>query len=92
MWTRWPGSAGAQNAIGVQVAGAYFGAAAIPGLIGIVAHRAGLEVIGACLFGTSVILLLLHELTLRQAGPSATPPEGRAEPTRLSPEIVDRSP
>ena len=85
------GAAHVPNAIGFQVAAAYLGAAAIPGLVGIVAQRAGLEVIGASLFGTSVILLLLHELTRRQAGPSATPPEGSAGPRR-STEISDRSP
>ena len=68
------GAAHVANAIGFQVAAAYFGAAVIPGLIGIVAHRAGLEVIGASLFGTAVILLLLHEVTLRHASRLRGPP------------------
>jgi fucose permease len=57
----------AANAIGLQVAAAYVGTAAIPGLIGIVANRAGLEVIGPSLLGTALALLLLQKLALHHA-------------------------
>jgi fucose permease len=51
----------ATSAIGFQVAGAYLGTAAIPGLTGVLAVHGGLVVIGPCLFGTAVVLLLLQE-------------------------------
>ena len=56
------GSAHATSAIGFQVAGACLGVAAIPGLTGLLATRAGLEVIGPCLVTTAVLLLLLQEV------------------------------
>ena len=61
------GAEHAANAIGFQVAAAYVGTAAIPGLIGIVANRAGLEVIGPFLLATATVLLVLQELALHHA-------------------------
>jgi fucose permease len=55
------GPSHATSAIGFQVAGAYLGTAAIPGLTGVLAVRGGLAVIGPCLFGTAALLLLLQE-------------------------------
>jgi len=55
------GRAHATSAIGFQVAGAYLGVAAIPGLTGLLATYVGLEVIGPCLVATAVVLLLLQE-------------------------------
>jgi fucose permease len=52
----------ATSAIGFQVAGAYLGVAAIPGLTGLLATYAGLEVIGPGLVATAVALLLLQEI------------------------------
>lgn len=57
------GPSHATSAIGFQVAAAYLGTAAIPGLTGVLAGYAGLTVIGPCLFGTAVVLLLLQEIT-----------------------------
>lgn len=62
------GTSHATSAIGFQVAAAYLGTAAIPGLTGVIAGRAGLAVIGPCLFGTAVVLFLLQE-TSRQRRP-----------------------
>lgn len=59
------GAAHATSAIGFQVAAAYLGTAAIPGLTGLLATRAGLGVIGPCLVATAVILLLLQEMARR---------------------------
>ncbi|HSE04050.1 MAG TPA: MFS transporter [Methylomirabilota bacterium] len=55
------GPSHATSAIGFQVAGAYLGTAAIPGLTGVLAGHAGLAVIGPCLFGPAVVLFLLQE-------------------------------
>jgi len=50
----------ASHAIGLQVSAAALGAGALPGAIGLVARRAGLEVVGPFLFGTAVAVLLLY--------------------------------
>jgi len=55
------GPSHATSAIGFQVAAAFLGTAAIPGLTGVLAGHWGLAVIGPCLFGTAVLLLLLQE-------------------------------
>jgi len=55
------GRAHATSAIGFQVAGAYLGVAAIPGLTGLLATYAGIDVIGPCLVVTAAALLLLQE-------------------------------
>jgi fucose permease len=59
------GPSHATSAIGFQVAGAYLGTAAIPGLTGLLATHAGLGVIGPSLVGTAAILLSLQEITRR---------------------------
>jgi fucose permease len=85
------GRAHAAHAIGFQVSAGYLGAAALPGLAGILARRLGLEVIGPFLFAAALALLAIHEVTLgriraRGAAPArlstATAPAGRsaAEP------------
>jgi len=55
------GRSHATSAIGFQVAAAYLGTAAIPGLTGVLAGHVGLAVIGPCLFSTAAALFLLHE-------------------------------
>ena len=55
----------ATSAIGFQVAAAYLGTAAIPGLAGVLAASVGLEIIGPCLFGTAALLLVLQEAARR---------------------------
>jgi fucose permease len=52
------------HAIGFQVAAAYLGAAAIPGGIGVVAARHGVEVVAPSLLGVAVIVLILYETTV----------------------------
>jgi fucose permease len=64
----------ATQAIGFQIAAAYLGAAAIPGLAGVLAHRLGLEVIGPFLVAVAVALRLLHG---RAERPAAIPPACR---------------
>ena len=59
------GRAHATSAIGLQVAAAYLGTAFVPGVIGVLAAHAGLEMIGPCLVGAAAILLLLREATRR---------------------------
>jgi predicted MFS family arabinose efflux permease len=56
------GPSRATVAIGFQVAAAYLGTAALPTLVGLLASRSGLEVIGPFLFATAMILLLLQEV------------------------------
>jgi fucose permease len=50
----------ATHAIGFQVAAAYLGAAAIPGLAGVLAHAIGLEVIGPFIAVVALALRLLY--------------------------------
>ncbi|HEY3057379.1 MAG TPA: MFS transporter [Chloroflexota bacterium] len=55
------------DAIGLQVAGAVLGGATLPGLVGVLAARVGLEVVGPCLVGLGVVLFALHESLIRLA-------------------------
>jgi fucose permease len=59
------GPAYAQQAVGFQVSAANLGAAAVPGLAGVLARVKGLEVIGPYLLATTLLLLVLHEWVLR---------------------------
>lgn len=61
------GSTHAANAIGLQVAAASLGLAALPGLGGVLAENLGLESIGPFLVVLAVIMVLLHESTVRRA-------------------------
>jgi fucose permease len=64
-----PGRVGpsfATTAIGVQVAAAYLGTAALPGAAGLLASWHDLESLGAFLLTGTLSLLLLHELALRR--------------------------
>jgi fucose permease len=49
------------NAVGLQVAAAMLGGAAIPAAIGVLAARLSLEVVGPCLVGLGLTQLVLHE-------------------------------
>jgi fucose permease len=55
------------DVIGLQVAGAVLGGAALPGIVGVLAARLGLEVVGPCLVGLAVALFVLHESLIRLA-------------------------
>jgi len=59
------GPSHATSAIGFQVAAAYLGTAAIPGLTGVLASHTGLAVVGPCLVWTALVLLLLQEAARR---------------------------
>lgn len=66
-----PGRVGplhAPNAIGFQVGAAGVGGALIPAIAGVLAKNQGLEIIGPFLTLTSLIMLVLYELTIHRAG------------------------
>jgi len=52
----------APQAVGFQVAGAAVGSAVFPGLVGLLARRFSLEVLGVHLLAAALVLLALHEL------------------------------
>jgi hypothetical protein len=54
-------NAAASQVIGFQVSAACLGAAGVPGVTGLMAKWAGLEVIGPVLLGVAVLLLVVHE-------------------------------
>ncbi|HEU5191583.1 MAG TPA: MFS transporter [Methylomirabilota bacterium] len=68
------GEADTANAIGFQVAAAYLGAATLPWLGGVLAHRYGLPVIGPFLLGAAALLFLLHAFAPRPAAPALRRP------------------
>ncbi len=65
------------DAIGLQVAGAVLGGATLPGLVGVLAARLGLEVVGPCLVALGIVLFGLHESLIRLA--SAPPRSARSQ-------------
>ena len=67
--SRTPGLVGIENspnAIGLQMAGASLGSALLPGLVGVVADRVGLEVIPPCLVIIALGQFIIHELVTRR--------------------------
>jgi fucose permease len=72
------------QAVGLQVAVAYLGTAALPGLGGVLAATAGLEVIPPLLLGGCLALILLHEGAARHDRPVsrllAAPARGNRAP------------
>lgn len=61
------GAAHTANAVGLQVAAAVLGGALLPGGVGALAARLGLEVVGPCLVAGGVVLLVLYEVLVRRA-------------------------
>jgi fucose permease len=61
------GSVLAGDVIGLQIAAAVLGGAAIPSLIGVLAARFGLEVVGPSLVSAALGMLLLHAALVRRA-------------------------
>src|SRR5919201_129978 len=55
------------NAVGLQVAAAVAGGATLPGLMGVLAARISLEVVGPCLVVGGLVELCLYELLVRRA-------------------------
>ena len=76
-----PGHRHVTQAVGLQVAVAYLGTAALPCAAGALAASMGLEVIPALVVGGTVALALLHERAARAgrtaSGLPATGPAGR---------------
>jgi fucose permease len=75
------GAAAASHAVGFQVAATYVGAAALPGLAGVLARHLGLEVIGPFLLVMTCALIPLHELAVRRAGASTVTRVAGPHPT-----------
>jgi fucose permease len=63
----------APQAVGFQVAAANIGIATLPGLVALVARRAGLETVCVFLVVGSVVLLVLQEAVAGTASASPTP-------------------
>jgi fucose permease len=59
------GSAHAANAIGFQIAAAVLGQSLLPGAVGLLARRFGLEVIGPALLVAALLLFVLYEMLNR---------------------------
>jgi len=55
------------DAIGIQVAAAVLGGALLPAMVGVLAARVGLEVVGPCLVLLACALFALHEALVRLA-------------------------
>jgi fucose permease len=70
------------NAVGLQVAAAVAGGAALPGLIGVLAARISLEVVGPCLVIGGLVELCLYQLLVRRA--FARPRSGRSQSTEAA--------
>jgi fucose permease len=71
------GPAHTGNVVGFQIAAAVLGQSLLPALIGLFARRLGLEIVGASLFASALVLLAFYELltsigavALRQATPA----------------------
>ncbi len=66
-----------KHAVGLQVAGAYIGGAAIPGCAGLLGARLGLEVVGPMLaIGTGTVLLIVGTLMGKAKSERPLPPRG----------------
>lgn len=59
------------NAVGVQIASAAIGLSAIPGIVGVLAAKYGLEMIAQTLLVLAVLLVLAHSVLARQSGLNA---------------------
>jgi fucose permease len=58
------GGAHTAHGIGFQIAAAVLGQSLVPGFIGVLARRWGLEMIGPSLLTASLLLLLLYEVLM----------------------------
>jgi len=70
------------NAVGLQVAAAVAGGAALPGLIGVLAARISLEVVGPCLMVGGLVELCLYLLLVRRA--FVQPQSGRSQSSEVA--------
>jgi len=72
------GQAQTANAVGLEVAASVLGGAALPALLGVLAARASLEIVGPFLLAACLALLVLHEVLIRLTcaeQPAPTPVE-----------------
>jgi fucose permease len=76
------GPAQTANAVGLQVAAAVAGGAAVPGLIGVLAARTSLEIVGPCLLVVGLVQLGVYEMLVRRA--SAQPQSARSRSTEAA--------
>jgi fucose permease len=60
------GTAHAANGVGFQIAAAALGGALLPSMVGVLANKMGLEVVGPALVIAAMLLLVLHELLLKR--------------------------
>ena len=63
----------APQAVGFQVAAANVGIALLPGMVGVLARRHGLEVVGAYLVAAALVLLVMEESIARASRPRLEP-------------------
>jgi fucose permease len=66
------------NGVGLQIAAAVLGASLLPALLGMLAHRLGLEVIGPGLFVVALLLLTLYEVLIVQSAKNLSQVSGTA--------------
>ena len=60
------------NVVGFQVAAASAGIAAVPALVGVVARRAGLDVLPGLLIAATIAMIVLHEAVVRRSPATGT--------------------
>lgn len=83
------GAAHSHNAVGVQVAAACLGSAALPAVAGVLARAYGIEAISVSLVTTALVALALHEWVLRRERVAAP---ARLPEVLLSPETQTKHP
>jgi fucose permease len=65
--------------VGLQVAAAVLGGALLPGGVGVLAARLGLEVVGPCLVALALALFVLHEAVVQVRRASAPQRSARSQ-------------
>jgi fucose permease len=68
------GEAHTANGVGLQIAAAVLGQSLLPGLLGVLAHRLGLEIVGPGLLTAALLLFVLYE-ALTAISPQRVPLE-----------------
>ena len=80
----------AAQAVGFQVAGASVGVVVFPSLVTVLARTMGLEVLGVYLIVASLVLLTMHEVTLRVSAAASLAATPHASQTRLGRPLAGR--
>ena len=86
------GTTATRHAVGFKVAAACAGVAVLPGVVGVLAARLGLEVTGPFLAAGAAVLFLLHEVTLRVAARAGATAGAEAARCRVSDASCVRAP